>query len=244
VVDKMTRLEVRIFADPEALVQEALSLWLRTIQEILSRKPYCVLALAGGNTPRQFYARWADLDPTRTPWDRLHIFWTDERYVPSNDPKSNFRMVQDSLLSRVPLAPENVHPIDTSVSPIERCAEVYEADLRQYGPLDLVLLGAGVDGHTASLFPGHAAVEERNRWVLPVPQPLGTPPVPRVTLTLPALCSADTALFLLTGAHKRPVGQRLLHHMAHPERPIQDPAFRVHAKRSTLWFVEISAIWV
>jgi 6-phosphogluconolactonase len=173
------------------------------------------VALAGGQTPRPVYQLLASLD---YPWSATEIFFGDERCVPRTSPDSNFRMAQETLLSRVPAV---VHAM-----PGETCdARSYEDTLaRTFGPgthrFDLVFLGLGSEGHTASLFPGSSALEERDRNVVAVHRPDHS----RLTLTLPVLSAAKLALFLVSGTEKHDALQRLL-------RGDDIPAARVHAER-------------
>ena len=164
------------------------------------------IALSGGSTPRPVYEALAG---TPYEWEGVHAFMVDERCVPQTHPDSNFRMASEALLARVPAV---VHPMRGGT-----CDErAYEADLRaHFGDvdvprLDLCVMGLGDDGHTASLFPGHPALEERDRWVVRVDEP-GMPPWhPRLTLTLPVLNAAAFALFLVSGESKRVALARML----------------------------------
>src|SRR5690606_7016618 len=176
------------------------------------------LNLADGSTPKRLYellARPPRRD--RIDWSRLHLFFGDERYVSHADPDSNYRMVHEALVAHVPLPPGNVHPVPSGPSPAE-AASAYEAELKSfYGadrldpsrPLfDVTLLGLGPDGHTASLFPDSAALDEHVAWVLPV---IGSKPPPqRITLTFPPLNSSAAVVFLAVGAEKQPMVKRLL----------------------------------
>jgi 6-phosphogluconolactonase len=176
------------------------------------------VALAGGSTPRALYRLLADdKGPyrTRVPWESTHVFFGDERMVPPDDPESNARMAFEALLRHVPVPEEQVHRIRGENPDPERAAEEYEEMLRSTFRLagrerprfDLVLLGLGADGHTASLFPGDRALEERDRLVVPSTAPV--PPRSRVTLTLPVLNNASSVLFLVSGATKAPAVQRV-----------------------------------
>ncbi|MFQ5471357.1 MAG: 6-phosphogluconolactonase [Dehalococcoidia bacterium] len=184
------------------------------VRQLLKLQPRTIV-LAGGSTPRQMYERWARAD---FPWSDVHIFFGDERCVPPDDAASNFRMARESLLSKVST---NVHRM-----PGESCdTEAYETELRRMfaegGPsFDLVLLGLGEDGHTASLFPGDPALEVTDRWVVRVERP----DFERLTLTLPVLSAARVAMFLVTGAAKRTALRQLL------DRD-DIPAARVSAER-------------
>jgi 6-phosphogluconolactonase len=174
------------------------------------------VCLSGGSTPQRLYqllAQWPIAQ--RFPWNRVHWFWGDERFVPHDDPASNYRMAREAFLSRVPVPAPNIHAIRTEgVSPAQAAA-AYEATLRRfYGaetiapgrPLfDVALLGIGEDGHTASLFPGASALEEKRRWVIAVS---GDRLEPRITLTYPALNSSRDLAFLASGTGKREIVRR------------------------------------
>jgi 6-phosphogluconolactonase len=178
------------------------------------------VCLTGGSTPEALYRRLAEAPyRERLPWARIHWFWGDERFVPAGDPLSNARMARRALLDHVPVPAENLHPIPTDAADPAEAARRYEAELKRfYGaetlaaerPLfDLVLMGMGLDGHTASLFPGSPLLDERERWVAPVAEARQEPYVSRVTLTLPAMASARLMLFLVAGAEKRPALDRV-----------------------------------
>jgi len=200
------------------------------------------IALSGGSTPRSMYtllARPPDRDAI--PWSRVHLFWGDERFVPHDDSDSNYRMVREALIDRVPIPGGNVHPIPTGGRPTEAAA-AYAATLHQfYGtdtldparPLfDVVLLGLGTDGHTASLFPGSPALDEKRAWVVPVEAHAGAP---RITLTYPALASSRNLAFLVTGAEKSDILSRIL--QCDPALP----AARVRTGGRCRWFVDRAA---
>jgi 6-phosphogluconolactonase len=202
--------ESRIFESAEAFAQN-IAEWLCALAQA-SVHDFAV-CLSGGSTPRELYERLAT--PTiasRFPWGRVHWFWGDERFVPHDDPASNYRMARHAFLSRVPIPSGNIHAIPTEgVSP-QQAAATYETMLKRfYGadmlapdrPLfDVTLLGIGEDGHTASLFPGHPALQERRRWVISV---IGPKSEPRITLTYPALDSSRDLAFLARGEGKRGV---------------------------------------
>lgn len=176
------------------------------------------VCLSGGSTPKRLYTLLAGAAHRETlPWDRLHWFFGDDRHVPWDDAVSNVRMAREAF-SGAPIPPGNVHGMPMSHA-LAADAAAYEAELKAfYGaetldperPLfDLVLLGLGEDGHTASLFPGKPAVEETRAWVSPVPEAGLDPFVPRLTLTFPVLASARSVLMLVTGEAKRAPLQRL-----------------------------------
>jgi len=135
---------------------------------IQAERGYFTLALAGGQTPRSLYRLLAREYRERIPWPQVHLFWGDERCVPPDDPDSNFAAAHETLISKVPLPSQNIHCIPTEIGPPEKAADVYEQVLREFfegtsPTFDVVLLGVGEDGHTASLFPGDPVLQERKR---------------------------------------------------------------------------------
>jgi 6-phosphogluconolactonase len=205
-----------VVADPVALADAAAKRLMARIEANPGRIAIC---LTGGSSPKQLYRLLAsEAYSKRIPWNRVHWFIGDERFVSSADPLNNMAMARGIFLDR--FAPkDHIHPILTDVATPDQSAERYERELQSfYGadeleparPLfDLVLMGIGPDGHTASLFPGYPAVNETKRWVVGVPQAHVEPFVPRVTLTLPALASCREMLFELAGHEKRAILARL-----------------------------------
>jgi len=189
--------------------------WL--IVRIAAASGNFALNLSGGSTPKRLYALLAKPPyRDRIDWSRLHLFFGDERYVPHDDPESNYLMAEETLIAHVPVPRENVHAVPSGPSPAG-AASAYEATLKAYygaqeldpgRPLfDVTLLGLGPDGHTASLFPGSSALNEKERWVLPV---IGAKPPPqRITMTYPVLDSSAAVAFLVTGEEKAPIIERL-----------------------------------
>jgi len=180
-----------------------------------------IVALSGGSTPQRLYARLAT-EPyvSRVEWSRVHWFWGDERCVPPGDPASNYRMAREALLDRVPVTEADVHRIRGEDNPVEAAAG-YERTLRETlatpagaprgtpgARFDLVLLGMGGNGHTASLFPGSAAVRERNRWVMA--EYVSAASMWRVTLTPVLINAAAEAVFLVAGRDKAAMLHRVL----------------------------------
>jgi 6-phosphogluconolactonase len=205
-----------VVADPAALASTAAGRLMARIEANKSRVAIC---LTGGSSPKQLYQLLA-IEPyaQKIPWDRVHWFIGDERFVPSSDPLNNMAMARNIFLDR--LAPkDHIHPILTDAADPDEAAQRYERELKAfYGadnldaarPLfDLVLMGVGPDGHTASLFPGYPALSEAERWVTGVPQAHVEPFVPRVTLTLPALASCREMLFEVAGTEKHAILTRL-----------------------------------
>ena len=199
--------EIIVLQDHNAIAHHAAE-WLLGLA--LAKQNRFVLGLAGGSTPKALYALLAsDAFRDRFPWDRTHLFFGDERFVPHDHADSNYRMVREAMIARVPIPAAQVHPWQTSGDP-GQAAMHYAATLKRfYGkdtfdparPLfDVQLLGLGEDGHTASLFPGVDALRERTAWAAAV---VGAKPEPRLTLTYPALESCRVAAFLVSGKSKR-----------------------------------------
>jgi len=210
--------EMIVLPDADALARAAAERIAARFRAAGGRIAFC---LTGGSSPERLYELLAAKPYRETlPWDRIHIFLGDDRYVPHNDPLSNFGMVRRLLLDHVCLPPGNIHPIPTGAGSVEEDARRYEAELhRFYGaerldptrPLfDVVLMGVGDDGHTASLFPGRPELDETQRWVVGVPQAGLAPFVPRITLTFPAMASTRDMLFLVSGRGKREIVARVL----------------------------------
>ena len=197
------------------------------------------VALSGGETPRLTLAVLSS-EPYRSlfPWEAVHFFQVDERWVSPGDPSSNQRMQRESLVSRAPVPPEHFHPVDTSLSDPREGARRYEETLRRFfrgktggfPRFDAILLGLGPDGHTASLFPGSPAFGEETAWVAAAEG--GEPPVPRVTLTLPVLNAASHVIFLVSGKEKARVLGEVL-----SGKDAGLPASRVSPRRGKVIFL-------
>jgi 6-phosphogluconolactonase len=229
-------------ADPAALAKAAADRIMARIDANPGRAAIC---LTGGSSPRQLYQLLAsDAYRGRIPWDHIHWFIGDERFVPATDPLNNMAMARRIFLDACAPA-DNIHRIPTDLADPDQSARQYESELKSYygagvlnpaRPLfDLVLLGVGPDGHTASLFPDYPAIEETERWVVGVPQAHVEPFVPRVTLTLPALGSCREMLFEVAGAEKRAILTRVL-------EGENLPAGRTCSLGQTLWLVDKAAL--
>jgi 6-phosphogluconolactonase len=179
---------------------------------ISERRRFSVV-LSGGETPRRLYEILATPPfQARICWGDVHVFWSDERCVPPDDPRSNARMARQALLDHVPIPPENIHPIHCETSP-QQAALSYEQELRDFfgsqPPIfDLVLLGLGENGHTASLFPNTPVLKEQQRWVVEVY--VAELEMYRVTLTAPLINQARQVVFLVCGSEKASVLQDVL----------------------------------
>jgi 6-phosphogluconolactonase len=235
----MFRGRVDVAPNPAALVLRAAE-WM-TATASRSRAPFRI-ALSGGSTPRPLYELLASAEFIhRFPWDNVLWFWGDERFVPHDDPESNFRMAREAMLSRAPIPPQNVFPIPTDGAP-DDAANRYERVLKDlYGqtaldrgsPLfDITLLGLGEDGHTASLIPGEPVLNERTRWVAAVAH--GRPEA-RITLTYPAIESSRTIAFLVAGESKTAI----LRAVRSGNSDV--PAARVNPVGDIIWFVDRAA---
>jgi 6-phosphogluconolactonase len=234
---------IQSFATPEALADAVARHVITIAGDTISTGGRFTLALSGGSTPRAAYQRLATGDLARQlDWQRIHVLWGDERCVPPDDPRSNYRMAKEALLDRVPIPPEHIHRIRGEDEPREAAAD-YEDELRSLMTrrddegLDLVLLGLGEDGHTASLFPGQPAVHEAEYWVMAVPAPTGD--MWRITLTPAVLDLAKNVTFVVSGASK---AQRLAEVLEGPFNPDLLPAQAIRPIHGRLtWMVDAAA---
>jgi len=185
-------------------------------QKIAAQQKFTI-ALSGGSTPKGVYQCMASpAYKDKFQWEKIHFFWSDERWVPYDDPKSNYRMVSQALLTKVHIPSENIHPIPTNGDLVKDAARLYEGTLSNFFKLkqndfpvfDLVLLGLGQDGHTASLFPGNPALLVKDRLAEAVSQ--SGMPEKRVTLTFPVINHADMVLFLVSGPDKAEIVHEVL----------------------------------
>ncbi len=193
-----------IHIQPDARwVEDVTAAIVSTLQRSLAQSDVVSFVLSGGGTPRAVYQHLALHYAHALPWERVHLFWGDERYVPFDDPRSNYGMALNTLIRHLPIPTENVHPIPTYMHTPSLAAQAYEVTLHAYFPqgraaFDLLLLGMGPDCHTASLFPHSPALHVRDRWVVDAP---GVD-VRRITLTYPALNDARTIFLLVRGEGK------------------------------------------
>jgi 6-phosphogluconolactonase len=255
-------IEVRVFRDLETLSRAAADAVVSAAEAAVAARGRFTISLAGGNTPRRLYELLATEHRDQVPWHATHVFFGDERCVPPTDAASNYHMASETLLAHVPIPAGQVHRIRGELPP-EEAAREYGRFLRRVVPrhdagagtddsddaatFDVALLGAGADGHTASLFPGSSALDERHHWVVAVEAPAYVaPPRTRVTLTFPVLCRARAVYVLAAGAEKRRVVEAVLgrdasagERGAHVPR---DPVARVRGLDSTVWFVDASVV--
>jgi 6-phosphogluconolactonase len=244
---RLAHAEARVFPDAAALMRAGAAEFLRAAEAAVAARGRFTVALAGGSTPRGLYALLAAEAAStgrKIPWRLIHFFFGDERAVLPDHPESNFRMAYEALLSHVKVPRANVHRIAAEL-PAWSAAEAYEATLRRFFKLernqrprfDLVLLGMGNDGHTASLFPGTDALLERRRLVTVCHVP--RPGVDRVTLTLPVLNHAREVVFLVSGADK---AARVREVLCEPPAGEPLPAQRVRPSLGRLlWLLDEAA---
>ena len=232
---------IKVAPDIRTWIDDAAEEITRVLEAAVSAKGTACAALSGGRTPVAVYQRltqspWRE----RIPWERIHWFWVDERWVPPDHPDSNYGVAYEALFSKVPVKPAQVHRIPTAGMEPAEAATAYEAQLRvtlgQGAVLDLAVLGMGTDGHTASLFPGIAELAEATRWVAATLSPVGVRQ--RISLTFPLLNAADTILFLVTGADKRPLLEAVL---GGGEKGTDYPAGKIKAARQMIWLLDQEA---
>jgi 6-phosphogluconolactonase len=236
--------------DIDSLAAEAAEFAARCSQEAIAERGRFTLVLSGGSTPEGLYRRLAR--PARgecVDWAKTYVFFGDERFVPPNDPRSNLGMARKTLLSRVPLPPTQIFPVPTDGPTAAAAAERYAAELERFFSresrecrpprFDLILLGMGEDGHTASLFPGAAALEVDDAWVASSPPGMLPPAVERITLTYPVVNAARHVAFLVAGENKAAALREVIEGGASRK---SRPAAGVRPRDGTLaWFVDEAA---
>ncbi len=238
---------IHIVADTEELSRVAAVEFVHRAQDAVQAKGIFTVVLSGGSTPKSLYTLLADDVTLRAavPWDKVHFFWGDERHVPPDHPDSNYRMAHEALLSKVLVPAANVQRIKSEYPEAHRAADEYDQRLREFFAVtvghfpqfDLLLLGMGPDGHTASLFPGTVALHERTRLV--VANRVEKFNTDRITLTPPVLNNAAHIIFLVGGEEKAETLRAVLQGEQQPER---FPAQLISPTQGTLlWLVDRSA---
>jgi len=233
---------IRVYPDLESLSRAAAALLVTQANLAVAARGRFSVALSGGATPRRTYELLAAPPPVdQAPWDRVHVFWGDERCVPPDDPRSNACMAREAWLDRAPIPGHQIHPINCAQDPAA-AARGYEAQLREFFAgqpprLDLVLLGLGHDGHTASLFPGTKVLAETRRWAAAVY--VADQNLCRVTLTAPLINQAAMVAFLVAGGAKAEVLREVLHG---PRDPARLPAQLIRPQNGELlWLLDLDA---
>jgi len=239
--------EIRVLADANAIAQTAAAEFVDAAREAVCLKDSFSVALAGGSTPTALYGLLVSNEPLRAmvPWSKMQFFFGDERHVPPDHADSNFRMASEALLAKAPIDSKQVHRIKGEIANAAEAAEEYERDLRasfrleagQLPRFDLVLLGMGPEGHTASLFPGTKALKEERRLV--VSNWVGKLYTDRITLTPPVLNNAARVVFMAHGTEKAPALKAVLEG---PYEPDQLPAQIIQPRQGkVLWLADPTA---
>jgi 6-phosphogluconolactonase len=237
--------DIRRLATPQDLFQAAADELIKTATNAIAQRGRFTIALSGGNTPKSLYALIAANAANSLPWDKVFFFWGDERHAGPHDPDSNYRMVEENILSKIPVPAANVFRVPAENPDAAAVADAYDKTLRKFFDVepgkfprfDLVLLGLGPDGHTASLFPETAALNENSRlvvanWV----EKLNTH---RITLTLPVLNEAAEIDFLVSGTDKAAALHEVLEGNAPAEKYPSKLIQPAHGK--LIWFIDRAA---
>jgi 6-phosphogluconolactonase len=234
---KVHRRNVHVFDRKDDIYSFIIETWREISQEAIERKGVFSAALSGGKTPIDLYHKLSGVKEM-LPWDKTHIFIVDERFVPLEHRDSNYRMLKETLLDHVPIPQGNIHPIPTERLTPQASAMAYEEDLKkffrlsqnQFPKFDLLLLGIGEDGHTASLFPGTPLLDDTIHLAAPIS--MDERRHSRITLTLPVINNAKHILFLITGKNKASVLRKII-----DKEDLYLPASMVHPKKGSLIFV-------
>ncbi len=247
---------IQVLPDLEAASRAAAAHVATLAAAAITRTGRFVLALAGGHTPRRLYQILAADFRRAAPWERAELFWGDERCVPPDDARSNFGLARDTLLAGLPVRASAVHRIRGELGAAAAAAAYHDELARFFGQpsppgprdrgrasFDLVILGLGADGHTASLFPGHVDPDDA-RWAKPARPPEGQEPVDRVTVTLRAINGARRALMLAAGPEKREAFEQVKGEGGASRDDNVPPAALVDAEDGTTWFVDRAAAGV
>jgi 6-phosphogluconolactonase len=235
----MTPKTVEVLPDLAALVDRTLAIVLEKIETAIAQRNCCTLALSGGSTPKPLYAKLAE---QALPWDKIHIFWGDERYVPPSHPDSNEGMSRKVWLDKVPLPAGNIHAMPTQLDNPAMAADQHEAELYaffntrpgEFPAFDIILLGMGDDGHTASLFPHTQALTVRDRLIT-----IGNKADSlRLTFTAPLINHARTVIFMVAGANKQTA---LSHVFASEDDDSLYPSRLIQPQGELWWLLDAAA---
>jgi len=234
---KVPRPNIHVFDHKDEISDFIIRMWNEISRSAIERKGIFSVALSGGKTPIDLYHKLSGVKEM-LPWHKTHIFLVDERFVPADHNDSNYRMLKETLLDHLPIPQGNIHPIPTERLTLQASAMAYEEDLKnffglsqdQFPEFDLLLLGIGEDGHTASLFPGTPALDDHIHLAAPVP--LDEMRHPRITLTLPVINNAKHILFLVIGKNKASVLRKII-----DKEDVSLPASMVHPRKGGLIFV-------
>ena len=229
-------MKITRFPDPEAMAQAAAGLIITNAHAAVAERGRFSLVLAGGGTPLPLYRLLVAPQLTeRVPWQATHIFQGDERCVPPDHPESNFGRAAATLLAPGQVPPTNIHRMKGELFPAEGAAH-YRRDLEEFGhEFDLILLGMGADGHIASLFPGSPLLQEERLTVVAEEQPVGSPPLPRLTLTLPVINRAARVIIMVSGPEKGEIVEEIRRDQS--AAATKYPAALLRAREDLLWLV-------
>ncbi|MGD0571710.1 MAG: 6-phosphogluconolactonase [Sedimentisphaerales bacterium] len=243
---KQKKPNTQIVANADALAYKCLDLFVASVEETIKQRDAFYLAISGGRSPQRFFEiLGSEKKALSLPWDKINLFWVDERYVPHDSPHSNYKLAADTFLTKVPIPKENIHPISTDFEDFDSAARQYEKTLRsvfhiksgQLPKFDLIILGMGSDGHTGSLFPNSNACFDAKDLACVVyllDQKLPDQMLNRITLTHPVICAASQIVVLVSGSEK---AQTLKEVLAGPPDEIRYP---IHV----LWAVLDKVLWL
>ncbi len=246
----MSIMQTRVekFTSLQMLSKQAAEYISKIITQEINKKGWCTVVLSGGKTPQLTYEYLSRPEYAgNILWEHVHLFWGDERCVPPEDPLSNFNMVNTALLSKTTIPSDNIYPVQAKPEAAEQAARAYEEEIKDFFLVrggedlpcfDLMLLGMGTDGHTASLFPGDSILDEKQRLVCAVCAPDTIEPQRRITLTLPAINNTGRVLFLVSGREKKGVVEKILDNRKKAARFY--PAARVVPRENLVWFINES----
>lgn len=232
-------MNVEILADQAILMQRAIDLVIAKMRTAIDAQGRCTIALSGGSTPKPLYEAIATYP---LPWEQVHVFWGDERYVPSDHPDSNLGMACQAWLDRVPIPAANIHPMPTDAADPAVAAQTYDTELQKFFDLkpgefpgfDIILLGLGNDGHTASLFPHTAALQVCDRLIT-----VGSKDdQPRLTFTVPLINQAHCVIFVVAGADKQDALAQIFAEVADATLY---PARLIHPQGEFYWLLDQAA---
>ena len=225
--------KILIFKDIDKIADYVVTKWTEIAEITVQEKGYFSVALSGGKTPAALFHKLAK--EKKLPWNNTHVFMVDERFVPYHDENNNYRMINEILMRHVDIPAKNIHPILTTIETPQASALKYEKELNSFFKsrpgFDLVLLGIGDDGHTASLFPGIPALKEKKHSAIAVP-PSGAIMSERITLTLPIINEAENIMFMAAGSNKSGIIRKVIEN-----EKSRLPAAMVRSRKGNLFFL-------
>ncbi len=243
---KQYKPNIQKLPDAETIARRCLELFVASVEETVKKKNVFHLAISGGRSPQRFFELLgSEQKALSLGWDKIHVFWVDERYVPHDSPHSNYKLASDTFLTKIPIPKENIHPIPTENDNFDSAARQYESTIRsvfninrgQIPKFDFILLGMGSDGHTGSLFPNSNASFDTKDLACAVyllDQKLPDQTVNRITLTHPVICAASQIVVLVSGSEKAKTLKEVL----------VGPPDEVHYPIHVLWPVLDKVLWL